>query len=48
MEEGLRWHSKPAEVIYLPHADHFMQDEASRTAWLSALDRFLGAQLGKP
>jgi dipeptidyl aminopeptidase/acylaminoacyl peptidase len=47
MESALRSANKPVEAIYLDHADHYRQDFDARLAWLSALDRFLGAQLGK-
>ena len=48
MEYALHSAGKPVEAIYLDHADHYRQDAEARTAWLSALDKFLGAQLGKP
>ena len=48
MEKALRAANKPVEAIYLDHADHYRPDEESRGAWLSALDKFLSVQLGKP
>ncbi len=48
MENALRGANRPVEAIYLEQADHYREDYDARVAWLSALDRFLGAQLGKP
>jgi dipeptidyl aminopeptidase/acylaminoacyl peptidase len=48
MEESLRGQHKAVDAIYLDHADHYRLDAEARTAWLSALDSFLGAQLGRP
>jgi dipeptidyl aminopeptidase/acylaminoacyl peptidase len=48
MERALRGAGKQVEVVYLEKADHYRRDADARTAWLSALDRFLSAQLGTP
>ena len=48
MENALRSAGKPVEAIYLDNADHYREQYEARFAWLSALDRFIGAQLGRP
>ncbi len=48
MENALHGANRQVEAIYLEQADHYREDYEARAAWLSALDRFLKAQLGKP
>lgn len=45
MEAALKQAGKPAEVIYLPEADHFLSHVEDRAAFLTALERFLAAHL---
>lgn len=46
MEAALKNAGKPVEAIYLDNADHYRRRHDARLAWLTALDRFLSAQLG--
>lgn len=48
MERALRRAGTPVEALYIEQSDHYQANYDSRLVWLSALDRFLGAQLGKP
>lgn len=48
MEDALKDAGKPVEAIYLDNADHYRLQYPARLAWLQALDRFLGANLGRP
>jgi len=48
MERALKRKDKQVEAIYLPEADHFFGNGNDRLAWLSALDKLLAANLGRP
>ena len=48
MESALKDAGKSVETIYVEGADHFRDEYPSRLAWLQALDRFLGTNLGRP
>jgi len=45
MEDALKDAHKPVEAIYLDNSDHYLGTQAARLAWLSALNRFLAANL---
>ena len=46
MERALHRANKPVEAIYLDEADHYFAVSGDRKAWLSALQKFLAANLG--
>ncbi len=48
MQAAMKRAGKPVEAIYMESADHYLESAADRTAWLSALDGFLSANLGRP
>lgn len=47
MERALKHAGKRVEAIYLENADHYFAAATDRLAWLTALERFLGENIGK-
>lgn len=48
MAEALQKAGKPAEVVFLDQADHFLSRGSDRLATLKALEKFLAANLAAP
>ncbi len=46
MEAALKDAHKKVEAIYLDESDHYMESSDARLAWLTALERFLAANIG--
>ncbi len=47
MEYALKRAGKPVEAIYIDGGDHYLERQEDRVVWLSALERFLAANLRK-
>jgi dipeptidyl aminopeptidase/acylaminoacyl peptidase len=48
MERALKRKGKHVEAVYLEGADHYFASGTDRLAWLTALDKLLAANLGRP
>jgi len=47
MERALKRSGKSVETVYLDDANHALASDSARLAWLTALDRFLAANIGR-